>query len=120
MKLKKLFSLVAMAFLLVMTFMPYQMANAAEKTGNPTTGSLTIHKFEVEPGFVPGEGNGSEQSGVGGNPLQGVKFEIIQTHAYNATTGKWEAVTNEVKQEKVTGQDGLAVFSDLPLGRYTV
>lgn len=90
---------------------------------HPEKGSLTIHKFEREPGKEPGEdGDGSAGQTVpdDAKPLPGVTYQITQTHTFNPATDEWTKVTEGATFTKTTGNDGKAVFENLPLGRYEV
>lgn len=88
-----------------------------------TAGTLTIYKFEQEPGAENPEGNGTELdlSTVNGDLIDGVTFELNQTHSYDPNTDEWTEVTNGVTKTDVT-VDGKIVFEFSPseLGRYTV
>lgn len=94
--------------------------------GNADDPKLTIHKYEQEPDAEEGEkGTGLPGQEAEGDPVEGVTFELTQTHKYNAETDKWEEVTDGETIEGTTGENGTIVFdknSDpaLELGRYTV
>lgn len=119
-KLIHLFLVIVVVFSMMT---PVGVTNATET--NPEAGSLTIHKFEREPGMDPGEdGNGSVNQTIPDDaiPLANVTYEIKQTHTFDATTDTWSEITgnNGYTETQVTGADGKAVFQNLPLGRYKV
>lgn len=78
------------------------------------TGSLTIHKYEREPGA---SGNGENQTGPSAGvpsdatPLSGVTYEVTQTHSFDGQD--WTEVTDGPVQEVTTNGDGIAVLNDL-------
>ena len=85
------------------------------------TGSLTIHKFEREPGATPeGQTQTGPKAGVPADAkgLAGVTYKIIQTHAFDGNN--WTEVTNGETREVTTGQNGIVKVENLPVGRYTV
>lgn len=85
------------------------------------TGSLTIHKFEREPGATPeGETQTGPSAGVPADAkgLAGVTYEIIQTHSFDGKD--WTEVTNGETREVTTGENGIVTVDNLPVGRYTV
>ncbi|HEY4599750.1 MAG TPA: SpaH/EbpB family LPXTG-anchored major pilin [Cerasibacillus sp.] len=88
---------------------------------NPT---LTIHKFEQEPGADEGEeGTGLPGQNAKGEPVEGVEFTLTQTHKYNSETDIWEEVSGGKTIKKQTGENGQVVFTKgdgLELGRYKV
>lgn len=89
-----------------------------------TTGSLTIHKFEQEPGSEQGVGDGTElETAPDGKPLKGVTYTIKQTHELTIDSNGnevWSEVTNGQTYTVTTDDDGKALLSELPLGRYKV
>src|SRR5690625_2171377 len=116
-----------LAFLLIFSLLlPAGMAQAGKKTNgheDREKGSLTVHKFEREPGVEDGEaGDGSAGQTVPGDaePVEGVEFTIKQTHSYDPSNDTWTAITAGENRVGVTGDDGKLTFGDLPLGRYTV
>jgi len=95
---------------------------AKAETGK-STGKLTIHKFEQEPGAEQGEGDGTAGQNPTGQALQGVTFKITQTHKLEFDQDGnevWTEVTNGQSYELTTGANGQVVFDNLPLGRYMV
>ncbi|MBO1003351.1 SpaH/EbpB family LPXTG-anchored major pilin [Pseudogracilibacillus auburnensis] len=82
-----------------------------------TTGSLTIHKYEQEPGASQGEGDGSAGQIPEGEPLAGVTYKVKQTHSYDGEN--WTEVTGGQEYELTTDENG-QVTQELPLGRYSV
>lgn len=111
------------ALLLFMALLIPQMAFAYTTTGSADNPSLTIHKFEQEPGTGAGdEGNGNPGQNAEGTPVEGVEFTLTQTHSYNPETDTWtEKSGAEIKG--TTGADGTVTFTKtngLELGRYGV
>lgn len=85
------------------------------------TGSLTIYKFEQEPGTdvgAPGDGSMLTPQPEG-KPVEGVEFTFTQTHSYDANEDKWSE-TSGTPFTRVTDADGRIVIDDIDLGRYTV
>lgn len=120
--MKKKFSIYhfLVALLIFSLVLPTGIVNA-EQT-NRTKGSLTIHKYEREPGAPVGEaGDGSEQNVPSdAEKLPDVEFTITQTHSYDPEANEWTEVSNGKTYVETTNGDGEALFNDLPLGRYTV
>ena len=111
------------------------------------TGSITIHKYEyngqVKPGST-GEETDAKQLPEGATALEGATFSIYQVmgraelrNYYDGTDGKdnvtVDTYLNETKdairpkesysdafRTETTGKDGIASFTDLPLGLYVV
>lgn len=124
--------------LLISLILPTQAVNAGgkgkgkdkdkDKEITEVTGSLTIHKYEREPGadITPraletfGDGSAGQDVPDDAVLLEGVEFTVIQTHAYNEATGQWTEITDGSKFVVVTNDQGVAVLENLPLGRYTV
>lgn len=91
-------------------------------TGNTDreTGSLTIHKFEQEPGASAGvDGDGSAGQPANGTPLAGVTYKVTQTHSFNPERDEWTEVTAGETHTMTTDENG-QVSKELPLGRYSV
>lgn len=111
--MKKRFSIyhLLIAVLLFSLVLP-GFAGAAE------SGSLTIHKFEQEPGTEQGEPDGSAGQTPEGKPLPGVTYTVKQTHSYDGEN--WTEVTGGEEYTATTGTDGTTTLSNLPLGRYSV
>ncbi len=96
---------------------PAGVANA--EPSNPK-GSLTIHKFEQEPGAKQGNPDGSElDNPPDGKALEGVTFTLTQTHKYDPANDKWTAYTGE-PFTRVTDGNGIIKIDNIPLGRYKV
>lgn len=109
------FLVVIMAFSLIMP------AAVTDAKVSGETGSLTIHKFEQEPGAEQGDGNGSEITGIDGEALPGVEFTLTQTHKYDPSSDKWTEVTDNPKTYvETTDATGQIIINDIELGRYTV
>lgn len=121
--MKRIYSLFLICVLAFSTLM--NMTVSAE---SKSTGTLTIHKYEQGKDAKPGvEGNGKEGPSIpeGAKPLEGVTFEIKRIASFNQTSdgkvGKENIseVTDSVIT-KATDANGVAVFTNLPLGRYEV
>ncbi len=96
--------------------------NVSAQVPNGKKGTLTIYKFEREPGVDPGEaGDGTADQTVpdDAEPLEGVTYEIKQTHAYNHYTDEWTEHEGHTKTI-TTDENGVAFFDNVPLGRYAV
>src|SRR5699024_3486288 len=103
------------AIMMFSLIIPAGVANA-----EPTKGSLTIHKFEQEPGISQGNPDGSELTNPPeGEPLKGVTFTLTQTHSFNPETDEWTEVQG-TPQDYVTNGDGKIIINDIDLGRYKV
>ncbi|RFA36563.1 hypothetical protein CAI16_04025 [Virgibacillus dokdonensis] len=115
---------IALIFTLILSLLLPQAAFAKEIKGDESNPSLTIHKFEQEPGTEPGEdGTGLPGQNAEGDPVEGVTFTLKQTHQYNVETDEWTEVADGETFEKQTGADGTVVFTKddgLELGRYEV
>ncbi|KGX84080.1 SpaH/EbpB family LPXTG-anchored major pilin, partial [Pontibacillus litoralis] len=110
--------------LLLSIFIP-QSVFAYTVSGDEANPTLTINKFEREPGALEGEpGTGGDQTPPSdATPLQGVEYTITQTHSYDPATDEWTEVTGGATLTETTDANGQAVFSTgngLELGRYTV
>lgn len=92
--------------------------------GDPNNPTLTIHKFEQEPGADKGEeGTGLPGQDAKGETVKGVEFTLTQTHKFNPETDKWEEVTGGKELKEETDENGQIVFTKdngLELGRYEV
>lgn len=94
---------------------PGGVANA-----EPTNGSLTIHKFEQEPGAPQGNPDGSKLDNPPvGKALEGVTFTLTQTHKYDPANDKWTEYTGE-PFTRVTDENGRIKIDNISLGRYKV
>lgn len=121
---RKSVNLILIATLLLSLFLPHT-ARAYEVEGSADDPSLTIYKYEQEPGTAEGEaGTGGEQVVPDENiPLSGVEFTLTQTHQYNADTDTWDEVIDGDVLVETTDENGQIVFNTgngLELGRYTV
>lgn len=109
--------------LLVSVFVP-SIAMAYETKGEVSNPSLTIHKFEQEPGTKEGEeGTGLPGQNAEGKAVEGVTFTLTMTHKYDAQADTWTEVTDGKTIEAITNDKGQAVFTKdngLELGRYKV
>lgn len=121
--MKKRFSIYhfLIAVLIFSMFTPMTSVFAKVNGDEEVTGSLTIYKFEQEPGTEKGaKGDGSIlDPQPDGKPLVGVTFTFTQTHSYDPSTDEWTAA-NGTSFTKVTDDDGKIVVDPIPLGRYTV
>src|SRR5690625_1566315 len=113
-----------LALLLLVSLIIPNLALAYDVVGDENNPTLTIHKYELEPDAEDGEeGTGLPGQDAAGEPLEGVEFTLIQTHAYHSETDEWEEVSNADPIIRVTGEDGTVTFSKehgLELGRYKV
>ena len=122
MQIKKLFAIMMIALLTVMTIATGQVANAAANEGR-ATGTLTVHKYELESddldSGVDGDGTEGQTVPTDAKLLEGVEYTITQTHSYDPSTDKWTEFAGQ-PIKVVTSADGIAEFLGLNLGRYTV
>lgn len=121
---RKSVNLILIATLFLSLFLP-QIASAYVVEGSANDPSLTIFKYEQEPGTAEGDaGTGGEQVVPSENiTLPGVEFTLTQTHVYNAETDTWDEVTDGDVLVQITDENGQIVFNTgngLELGRYTV
>ncbi|WP_172370596.1 SpaA isopeptide-forming pilin-related protein [Sporosarcina jiandibaonis] len=124
MQIKKLIAVMMIALLTFMTMATGEVANAEANEEVRTTGSLTIYKYEVEPGYVGEDGDGSagQQGDIPKDDavlIDDVEFTIIKTHDYDPVLDKWTPTVEDFSDVKLT-VDGVALFDNLKLGRYTV
>ena len=121
MSIKKLFTLLAVAVISFTIFLP-QLAQAYTEVGDKNNASLTIHKFE-RPGAIDEDKTGTGDAGQtvpeGAKALQGVVFEITQTHSFDPVTNKWTEKAGTAI-ERTTDAKGEILETGLELGRYTV
>ncbi|WP_136192935.1 SpaH/EbpB family LPXTG-anchored major pilin [Actinomyces procaprae] len=97
------------------------------------TSTLTIHKLSQTETNGTSAGNGLEDPSASGEPVPGVTFTVTKLN-FDLTTQKgWQDLaalngsasaaaaykTTEVRTQE-TGSDGLATFSNLPVGAYLV
>ncbi|SES08475.1 SpaA isopeptide-forming pilin-related protein [Salipaludibacillus aurantiacus] len=117
----KIFKISLMMIILMSSFLTLQAVSAYSVLGDEANPTLTIHKFEQEPGTETGVGTGLPDQGIEeGDPLQGVIFEITQTHSYDPDTNTWSEVTDGEIYTGVTEENGQVVFEGIELGRYEV
>lgn len=84
-------------------------------------GSLTIYKFEQEPGATQGNPDGSKLADdPEGKALPGVEYTLTQTHAYHPETDEWTEVNGTTPIIQTTDENGKIVIDNIPLGRYKV
>lgn len=83
------------------------------------TGSLTIHKYEQDPGSRQIDGTGNKGENPVGEPLAEVEFTITQTHSYDPFRDTWEKVSGKLKTY-VTDENGKIEINPIELGRYKV
>ncbi|WP_283750014.1 SpaH/EbpB family LPXTG-anchored major pilin [Bacillus cereus] len=121
--MKKIFSTFLICILAFSTL--FNMTISAE---SKSTGTLAIHKYEQGKDGKKGEvGNGKDGQSVpeGVKPLAGVTFEIKRIASFEQTSDGKVIKENISKVTdstitKVTDANGMAVFNNLPLGRYEV
>ena len=108
--------------------LPVSAVNAGHKEPTPpegTKGSLTIYKYERDPGVEDGEdGDGTADQKIrvpdDAKLLEGVTFRITKTHSFDPVNNKWKEFNGTNVIEVTTDVNGQAVFSNLSLGRYKV
>src|SRR5690625_4570605 len=121
--MKRKFSIYHFLVALMMFTLILPAFAGADNSDVRTTGTLTIHKFEREPGVEDGEdgdGSAGQNVPIDAEKLEGVTFKITQTHSYNPESDKWTSITSGSTFEESTNDQGQVVFNNLPLGRYTV
>lgn len=109
--------------LLFSLLIPAGMVEAGNKDPVRETGTLTVHKYEREPGADLGEeGDGSENQTVPNDavPLPDVEFTLKQVFSYDPHTDTWTEITGGPTFVGITDGTGKYTFNNLPLGRYTV
>ncbi|MGO3733411.1 MAG: SpaA isopeptide-forming pilin-related protein [Vagococcus sp.] len=120
---EKALHLVLALGLVLSIFVP-SIAMAYETKGDTSSPSLTIHKFEQEPGTEKGEaGTGLPGQNAKGKAVKDVTFTLTMTHKYDADTDTWTEVKDGKTIEAITNDKGQAVFTKangLELGRYKV
>lgn len=115
---KRPLNLVLVLTLLLSLILPSVSVGAVS---HQDTGSLTIHKFEREPGATAeGENQTGPSAGVPSDakPLAGVEYEVIQTHSFDGKD--WNEVTDGEVRKVETGDTGIVKVDNLLVGRYTV
>ena len=105
MKKRKIFSIFLILLIVVMSIGLGNYVSAAD----PTTGSLTILKYER---------GSNENDGAYSRPLAGVTFDIYKVG--DSSTSTEVPGTSSTHFQAVTTETGNAVFSDLAFGRYLV
>lgn len=108
--------------LLLSIFLP-NIASAYDNKGDPANPTLTIYKYEQEPGEAQSQGTGLPDQIPVGKPLSGVEFTLTQTHSFNPDTDKWAEVTGVTPLKATTDGTGKIVFNKangLKMGRYAV
>lgn len=130
--MKKIFSLLLICVLAFST-LSNLVVDAAEKN----TGTLTIHKFEQEKEGITdedgkakgteGDGSANQEVSKDAKPLKDVTFEIKQIESFEKISNDGKVAKEDVKLvenakpiQVTTNDEGVAVFPDLPLGRYEV
>lgn len=107
-------------------------ASAAPNIDPEATGSITIHKFE-EPTTPTGlPNNGTVQDTTGLEPIGGVTFTAQRVNIDLKNPANWQGLEDYTvaqaqgnldsgsAQEQVTNPDGIAAFTDLPVGLYLI
>ncbi len=142
-KLKKLVAGILSAAMVMSTMAVTAFAAGPDTIDTNEKGNLTIHKYTE--GNVPGsEGTGTTADAAnlpdGAQPLAGAGFTIYKVadvndlkeyystnpedlpsvDAYVENNKIKEGVAKWTSQQKITGADGLATFSNLELGLYVV
>ena len=107
--MKKIISLITISILLILSVCSSSFA--VQPNLEPTVGSLKITKYEKG-------ATGSENQNT---PLGGVTFDIYKVaDDETSTTIPTDSAILATKQSKTTGSNGVALFSNLALGRYLV
>ena len=120
--IKKTYSLIyTLAILLAFTF------NVVSVTATPTSGSLTINKFDVNryENLKDSTGQASDQNNLPttAEKMANVEFKVeklLVTAEVTSVTSATPIDTTFTARIKQTDQDGIAVFNNLPLGYYLV
>lgn len=120
--MKKRFSIYH--FLVAILLFSLVLPGVANAEVERTTGSLTIHKYEQEPGSEQGVGDGTElETAPDGKPLKGVTYKIKHTHELTTDSNGnevWSEVIDGQTYTVTTNADGIASLLELSLGRYEV
>src|SRR5690625_7652104 len=99
--MKRKFSIyhVLVALLTFSLFMPAGMVSAEPTPSD--TGSLTIHKFEQEPGAKKGKPDGSElDNAPQGDPLEGVEFTLTRSEERRVGKERMNQVAKEDRDRR--------------------
>lgn len=88
------------ALLIFGLLLPTGFASAEDRT----SGTLTIHKYEQEPGTEQGEPDGSSGQNPKGKPLPGVVYKVKQTHSYDGEN--WTEVSDGAEYTLTTNANG--------------
>ncbi len=95
--------------------------NGNNGNDNKGNGSLTIHKYEQEPGVEKGDPDGRKiTTPIEGKPLKDVTFKVVQTHEYSPEDDTWTEVENGIVIERDTNAEGFIHLPELVYGRYKV
>ncbi|PKR77904.1 hypothetical protein CEY16_08230 [Halalkalibacillus sediminis] len=122
---KKWFSVSMILALIFSLLVPVGALSAVDNDNvyQRETGSLMIHKYSLEADEMDDgvEGNGEVEQFVPSDaePLEGVTFKITRTHSFNPFTDEWSEDPG-APIEVITDSTGVALFGNLPLGRYMV
>lgn len=120
---KKRFS-IFMVLAMFLSILAPSFTVLGESAGGVThkdTGSLTIHKYEREPGAEKGQTQTGPDAAVPEDavPLAGVEYTVTQTHSFDGQN--WTEVSGDAKTYvETTNSDGIVEISNMPVGRYTV
>lgn len=124
--MKKFLSLL-LTCILALSTLPSILVHAED---NSKMGSLTIHKYEQKKGMkagVTGDGTSNQEVPTDAKPLKGVTFEIKQIEVFENISNNGVLAKENVKPatntkaiQVTTDEQGMAVFNNLPLGRYEV
>lgn len=116
---KRLFSALLVFLMVFAVVAPLQ---AEGKIDPGATGSITVHKLHNISGTpVSGDGTALTDLPAGTEALEGAEYKITQTHKLDAATGNivpLEVGDGAYTATKTTDNEGLALFDNLPLGRY--
>lgn len=117
-----------LSFLLVLTLLlsilTPNLASAYNIKGSADSPTLTIHKFQQEPGTEVGEpGDGESEKTPQGTSLKGVTFTLTLKERFDPSSNQWSDASPGKEITGTTDDSGKIVFSKdngLELGRYEV
>ncbi len=124
---KKFFSSLLIVLLLLVNFAPSAFAVQDPPVDFEQRGSITVHKYSFEgneENKIDGTGHKLVDIPNQSTPLEGTVFEIQRTHELVQGTNnqeEWKKLTTpDAVIQKTTESNGVAIFGDLELGRYTL
>lgn len=121
---KRITMRVLLAFMLLFSLATVNKVSAYETVGDQESPTLTINKFQQEPGTADGlPGDGTNDQVAQGNPVEGVEFTLTLQETFNPATNEWEDAPGGTTLVGVTDANGTLTFDSsdgLVLGRYSV